>query len=741
MHLSPEEISHVTSLLERGEKLPAKYRALLDDAPDIELVWSGKQPSVTRAILPFQSIEQIDEPRSEQAQQMGLFEMDSGTGRQSGGWTNKLIWGDNRLVLSSLLNGHLREDIEAAGGLKMVYIDPPFDVGADFTFEMEVGGESIVKEPSVIEDIAYRDTWGKNGERYPQFFYERLTLIRDLMADDGSIWVQVDWRLNGIVRLILDEVFGRENFRNQVTWRRQVVRGRKGEAYFMPFCADYILVYTKSPRAYWKPIEVETALTMDEARRKLKQDEGGFFSTSDPGTYSNESLLRLYEEGRVFITNGGEAVIKNGVFSVTRGTPRIKYYRETRGDQVVELGIKDNIWDDIPGMGTVSGEYLDYPTQKPKGLLRRIIQCCTKDGDLVADFFCGSGTTLEVAERMGRRWIGCDIGRFAVHVSRKRLIGVQRQLKASAEPYRSFEVLNLGRYERQFLMGIHPNWSDERKAAAAEANEDKYLDLVLEAYRAERVRQTPPFHGRRGTTLVRVGALDAPVTLSEAREVVEACKRLQTPRADILGFEFEMGIVPLVQDEARASGVTLGLRYIPKDVFDSQVVDEVRFTDVAYVEVKSKTDGLKALVTLEDFGVPYSQDDSDDTAEALKNGGAKVIIDAGQVVCVSKDKKGVVTREVLTKKWSDWIDYWSVDFDFENRPEILKVVEGEEEKEVWSGNYIFENEWQAFRARTTRELELTSAWHDYPEKGTYKVAVKVIDIFGNDTTKVIEVRV
>ncbi len=128
MHLSPEEISHITSLLERGEKLPAKYRTLLDDAPDIELVWSGKQPSVTRAILPFQSIEQIDEPRSEQAQQMGLFEMDSGTGRQSGGWTNKLIWGDNRLVLSSLLNGHLREDIEAAGGLKMVYIDPPFDV-------------------------------------------------------------------------------------------------------------------------------------------------------------------------------------------------------------------------------------------------------------------------------------------------------------------------------------------------------------------------------------------------------------------------------------------------------------------------------------------------------------------------------------------------------------------------------------------------------------------------------------
>jgi hypothetical protein len=342
------------------------------------------------------------------------------------------------------------------------------------------------------------------------------------------------------------------------------------------------------------------------------------------------------------------------------------------------------------------------------------------------------------------KWIGCDLGRFAIHTSRKRLIGVQRELKAGGKPYRSFEILNLGKYERQFFVGIDPTLPEEQRRAISLQKEEHYLTLILNAYKAERTFQTPPFHGRKGGALVVVGSIDAPVTQAQVSEAVEAARKLRVNRVDLLGFEFEMGIVPHAQDQARAKGVNLALRYIPKDVFDRRAVDkgQVIFYDVAYVEVQPIVKGRTATVTLKDFGVYYRQDDIDALTAEMKNGASKVTVDAGQVVKVSKDKKGVIKREVLTKAWTDWIDYWAVDFDFENRREIIHLTENSgTEREVWTGGYIFENEWQSFRTRNDRTLELTSAPHEYPKKGRYKIAVKVIDIFGNDTTKVVEVTV
>jgi hypothetical protein len=241
----------------------------------------------------------------------------------------------------------------------------------------------------------------------------------------------------------------------------------------------------------------------------------------------------------------------------------------------------------------------------------------------------------------------------------------------------------------------------------------------------------------------------------------------------VLGFEFEMGLTPAIQDEARAKGVSLSLKYIPKDVFDKRAVErgQVQFYDVAYVEVLPKIQGMTATVTLKNFGVFYRQDSTDSLGEQLKPGGSKVTVDGGQVVKVTKDKGGKVSREVLTKKWTDWIDYWAVDFDYESRKEIIRVADvapgfspasdpvqnaglkpgatagatagaiPDSYKEVWTGNYIFENEWQSYRTRKNRALEFTSAKHEYKQKGRYKIAVKVIDIFGNDTTKVVEVKV
>jgi adenine-specific DNA-methyltransferase len=237
------------------------------------------------------------------------------------------------------------------------------------------------------------------------------------------------------------------------------------------------------------------------------------------------------------------------------------------------------------------------------------------------------------------------------------------------------------------------------------------------------------------------------VTRFQIEEAVEACRKLKASRLDVLGFEFEMGVSPQCVDEAKAKGVALALRYIPKEVFDKRAVDknQVVFYDVAYVEVQPVVKGRKVTVKLKDFGVSYRQDDADALAGEMK-AGTKVTVADGQVVKITKDKKGIVKREVLTKKWEDWIDYWAVDFDYSRRPETIVVTLPDAtgrmvERPQRTGGYIFENEWQSFRTRKDRKLELESAPYEYKRKGKYKIAVKVIDIFGNDTTKVVEVSV
>jgi hypothetical protein len=219
--LTDTEKAEIARLLEQDKPLPDHYRFLLfDDKREVELVWNGKTNEVCNVVLPFQTIEHVDEPRAEKVKETPtLFNMDS-RGRQLTGWTNKLIWGDNKLILSSLKNGPLRDEIEKQGGLKLIYIDPPFDVGADFSMDIEVGdgGDTFTKRPNILEEIAYRDTWGKGADSFIAMIYERLILMRDLLAEDGSIYVHCDWRVTGFIRMALDEIFGKDNIRNEIVW-------------------------------------------------------------------------------------------------------------------------------------------------------------------------------------------------------------------------------------------------------------------------------------------------------------------------------------------------------------------------------------------------------------------------------------------------------------------------------------------------------------------------------------------
>jgi adenine-specific DNA-methyltransferase len=264
----------------------------------VELVWNGKSNEVCNVVLPFQVIEQVDEPRAEKpedtALQGGLFDA---RGRQLQGWTNKLIWGDNKLILSSLKNGPLREEIEAQGGLKLIYIDPPFDVGADFSMDIEIGEETFTKKPSIIEEIAYRDTWGKGADSFISMIFERLNLMRDMLREDGSIYVHCDYRLSSPMRIVLDEVFGTSNFRNEIIWRRKTGTASSNRNFGVQ--TDTILYYSRSDDFDFDPQYRSEGIPQEEIEKKfnLKDENGRRYWSGDLGNPADRPNLKYVYKG------------------------------------------------------------------------------------------------------------------------------------------------------------------------------------------------------------------------------------------------------------------------------------------------------------------------------------------------------------------------------------------------------------------------------------------------------------
>jgi len=720
MNLTDNEIRNITKYLEEGKPLPEKYKFLLfEDKREVELVWNGKTSEVSTVILPFQVIEQVDEPRAEgikTEKQVTLFD---NRGRQLAGWTNKLIWGDNKLILSSLKNGALREEIERNGGIKLIYIDPPFDVGADFSMKIDIGeGDSFTKEAGVLEELAYRDTWGKGSDSFISMIYERLVLMRDLLSDDGSIYVHCDWRVSSFIKCILDEIFGIKNFRNEIIWHYQTYQGQVKN--YFPRKHDSIFLYSKSKNPIFKLLKDENVeQTIDYTRwSKYLNDNNEITGANYP---KKDSRFNGYYKRFV------------------------KENHRKPGPQDVILKLVGNTIDSVWEVKAVDPknlkEKVDYPTQKPEKLLERVINASSNKDDIVADFFCGSGTTLAVAEKLGRKWIGSDLGKFAIHTTRKRMIEVQRELKKSEKDYRAFEILNLGKYERQHYVGVNHNLREEEQEKQLKNKEKEFVKDILNAYRAQPVEGFRTFHGKKASRLVAVGPVNLPVSRLFVDKIIEECLEKSITKVDVLGFEFEMGLFPNIQEEARNKGVDLGLKYIPRDVFDKRAVErgEVRFHDVAYIEVRSHVKGNTVAVELTDFSVFYNQGSIDEVESRLKKNGSEVIVQDGQVIKVY-DRDGSIKRKKLTEKWTDWIDYWSVDFDFESKKEIVTEYVDGELKEKWTGDYIFENEWQSFRTRKDRNLELKSVFKKV-KPGKRKIAVKVVDIFGNDTMKIIPVNI
>jgi hypothetical protein len=323
----------------------------------------------------------------------------------------------------------------------------------------------------------------------------------------------------------------------------------------------------------------------------------------------------------------------------------------------------------------------------------------------------------------------------------------------------AFELLNLGKYQREHFVNVDASLDDKHRAQQKAAKEQQFVKLILAAYKAESVQGFETISGQKAGRLVAIGPIDMAATRDLIAEILEEVSQKQISKVDLLAFEYEMNLGQFAQEEAKKVGVDLALKVIPPDVFDKRAVEknQVKFYDVAYIEVKPHYVKKSVAIELTDFSVFYSQDIDE---SELKPGAIKVVIRDGQVVKLHKDKdSAIIDYEVLTKEWTDWIDYWSVDFNYEDRKEFVRRkkknfeqidLEGDladnklqlkEYEEHWTGGYIFENEWQSFRTKKDRKIELKSVYNEYLPGKKYKIAVKVIDIFGNDTMKVIEVNI
>ncbi len=463
----------------------------------VRLEWDDKPTQVERLSLPFQTVETINESRATRQRDRGSLFGANGASQEG---RNLLIWGDNKLVMSSLLRDY-------AGQIKLIYIDPPFDTGADFSLRVKVGRSDFTKMPSVLEEHAYRDTWGRGRESYLRMLYERIALIHELLSEDGTLYVHVGPSVSHYVKIVCDEIFGPHNFRAEIVWKRSDAHSDVGQgAKHYGRIHEAILQYSKSEDYIFNVQHL--SLPEETAKRWYRHAEertGRRYNKADitgPGgeakgnpRYEIFGITRYWRYSKERM----EQLIAEGIVCQDRpGTVPYRYLDESPGVPLQDL------WTDVPMLRgyTGSGERTGYPTQKPEQLVERLVMTSSNEGDLVADFFIGSGTTAAVAEKLGRSWIGCDLGRFAIHTTRKRLLSIPE--------YRPFDIKNLGAYERQ-------RW---QQASGNGALHD-YFATILAFYRAEPVDGFLHLHGRKAGRMVHVGATDAPVTMEEAEEVMD----------------------------------------------------------------------------------------------------------------------------------------------------------------------------------------------------------------------------
>lgn len=744
------------------------------------LAWQGMERREAAVSVPSQVVE-IVRPGKAQASEDMLPGMGAGTqkARRDDSPPNRLIWtSDNLVALQTLVDERDPEtrDYRYRGKVDLVYIDPPFMVQGDFradnAIDIALDEDAHVeakKEPSLVEILAYRDTWRQGLDSFLSMLRPRLILLKELLADSGSIYVHLDWHAVHYVKVLMDEIFGYDRFSNEVIWKRR--SGYMGTFNKLGSVTDTLLVYAAGASPYFK--EQTTAhdpeyirrfkfrdssgrlyrldnLTSPNPRPNLRYTYKGFQPPPNGWAVSLETMQQMDAEGRIdFPKDTSKRLQRRSFLDEKEGTPI------------------QNLWDDLPPVNPMAIEGLGYPTQKPIGLLDRVISLSCPPGGMVLDCFAGSGSTLEAAERQGRRWIGIDNAKYGVHLSRKRLIQLQGQPKpAKAGPPEYVECENCGNIERKDrfartrdVFGVRPftveNIGVYQRAEAwqdFQTQRTRYRDEMIKVFGGEPMEHSPLLHGRKGNSWVHVGPLDGAVSSAQVWSIAREAQQTDRKSVEVLSADFDTLSGSEKDDIASTTGVKVTIRIIP-----ANAIDEVRrrlemaranpdmpiesmaipaFYAPLSIILSPGVSGKMASLTLErcEIDIESFLASQRPLLKPLTDGKTPA---AKKKIQAEHDKWTARQAELekwLAKanSWTKFIDFWAVDWDYGTRVGA-------------DGKPIFETDWQSFRVRKAKgEVEplVLTAEYKYDQPGHYRVAARVTDVFGNDgiATVGIEVR-
>jgi adenine-specific DNA-methyltransferase len=668
------------------------------------LIWNDRDKRKAAEPLPTQTVEiirpfysEVKADKQGQSHSQGGLDMAHEAVPES-----RLIWtNDNLVALTSLLHGD-GHHAPLEGKVDLIYIDPPFAVQSDFKINVEIeNGLSDEKLPTLIEEIAYKDTWKDGLDSYLSMMRDRLELLKRLLAPTGSIYVHCDWHAGHYLKVLMDEMFGYENFVSQIIWKRADAHN---DAKTYAAVHDILFFYRVSDLSEFQVQRVPLSDKTADAWYKNADESGRRYNLADLSSPHPRPNLTYEHKGVKPPANGWrytkarmQELDEQGLIIKSGSTLKLKRFLEdSKGTPVSDL------WTDISQLRgyTNTESSVAYPTQKPVALLQRIIAASSNPGDLVLDCFSGSGTTAVAAETMKdaegkaapRRWIAIDNGKFAIHLTRKRLI------EANARP---FAVENVGFYARQ------GEWQDKyAKSPSAKL----YRDAMVEVYGGAPVEGFTYLHGRKGNRWVHVGPMNAPVIESQLECIVKEAAASDVRSVDVLSADVD---IDFNKGEIEAKyGVSVQAKIIPQ-----VAIEAVR----ERLKRKQRKDAkLDAAPDIHFFSPP------DIEVRALPSGGGvtvtltRLTVDLDDCLSTQDAAKRTEIKNRITD-WKALVDYWAVDWDYDGQ--------------------TFKNDWQTFRTRKSREIAPQAA-HTYAEgKGDKRIAVKVTDIFGNDGLKVIRVTV
>lgn len=692
---------------------------------------------------------------------------------------NRLIWtNDNLVALQTLLDDRdpRTKDYRYRGKIDLIYIDPPFMVNNDFLADNaidvpldEEAGVAARKEPSLVEILAYKDTWRQGLDSFLSMLRARLLVLKGLLSPRGTIYVQLDWHAVHYVKVLMDEIFGYENFINEVVWKRQTSHNDLAQgAKHMGRLHDTLLAYHGGGDFWMSPLYtpydgsyVRSHYSLvDESGRRYMLDKatapGGaakgnayyeLFGVSKYWAYSKERMAELVKEGRIVQPSPGAVA---------------RYKRFL--DEMPGIPLQD-VWTDLNPINSQAKEALGYPTQKPVSLLERVIGLSCPPGGTVLDCFSGSGTTVEVAERLGRRWIAIDNGKYAIHLTRKRLIQLHGQPKPSDKPVNDYVECKtcraVERRERpQKVRGVYEvrpftveNMGVYQRAAewqGFQQHRSAYRDEMIRVFGGEPMEHSMLLHGKKGASWVHVGPLDGPVSVGQVWAIARDAQRTSMKSVTILSADFDTLSGSEKDDIKKKTGVTVTIRVIPSSAIDEvkRRLDLQRLNPDVPVEsmaipafyaplsivLDGEVSGRNAHVRLQRCEVDI------DSFIASQRPMLKAITDKMTPAAKKKaqaelDKWEKREKELhawlkKAKTWQSFIDFWAVDWNYGRVP-------GED------GKPIFVTEWQSFRSRGGEgdgELVFTAKF-SYPAPGHYVVAARVTDVFGNDGIATVNVEV